>query len=595
MRWSIRTRLLSILALPILAALALMALYVSSLRQDQLAVGPTTIDKWVPFASAVGVAVHELQRERGTGAGFIGSKGSKFSAELEAQRHRSDAALAELDQILTSIPANFSPLFPERLASARRELSGLVTIRASVSNISVSTADNVAWYSRTISAWLDVIAEGPGEAHARELATALRAHLHLLWAKEGAGIERAILNGTFTNDRFAPGLYARLLGVLAMQELHVHEFRIAANQTQQGVLDKALEGTEARDALKMRTTALDKPIAGGFAVEPGRWWAAQTAKIDQLKGVEDSLRDDMVVLAQQLQSRADQTVLVSSATAVALVAFVLAVALVLLRSVVQPLRLVRDELDASARQVQMAAGQLAQGSQHLADSAQRQAAGLSTVTASITDIAEQARSTAERSAAVAQRSQIMAGRAAAGSQAAQRLDTSIRAIADNAQRSAGIVKEIDLIAFQTNLLALNAAIEAARAGEAGRGFAVVAEEVRRLSQRSADAARSTAELITASRSSADEGVVATQEVSGLLKGIGDEAQVVAQSVDQSSSDVGAQAMAMAKATESLGTIDITTQTIAASSEETAAAGTELAAQASALDEQVRVLGKVVDG
>jgi methyl-accepting chemotaxis protein len=68
-------------------------------------------------------------------------------------------------------------------------------------------------------------------------------------------------------------------------------------------------------------------------------------------------------------------------------------------------------------------------------------------------------------------------------------------IRNSANSISSVSDVIESIAFQTNILALNAAVEAARAGQHGKGFAVVADEVRELSNKSAESARKTSELI----------------------------------------------------------------------------------------------------
>ena len=316
---------------------------------------------------------------------------------------------------------------------------------------------------------------------------------------------------------------------------------------------------------------------------------------DQIRHMLEWNQDQANRVSVEMVATAHQARTQSSLIAAGVLVLALFAGWFITRSINHTLQSITADLDDAAAQVASASGQVSASSQSLAEGSSEQAASLEETSSSLEELA----SMTKRNDDSAQSAKLLSGetrRAAdAGNTDMAEMRLAMDAIKSSSDDIAKIIKTIDEIAFQTNILALNAAVEAARAGEAGAGFAVVAEEVRALAQRSATAAKETADKIEDSIAKSEHGAAISAKVASSLDIIVDKARRVDDLVAGIASASQEQNSGIGQINAAVGQMDKVTQANAGNAEETAAAAEELSGQSGSLKDIVGQLRLLVGG
>lgn len=295
------------------------------------------------------------------------------------------------------------------------------------------------------------------------------------------------------------------------------------------------------------------------------------------------LREAETQLAQTIRNvQRRQSIIGILTTAVIAGLFAVLATIVVQRQIAAPLARAIDHLTGTADELQSSSNQISTASHSLAEGASTQAASLEETSASLEELSAMTTHNTNSAQGAADTASKARQAAETGTTHVQALDQAVHAIQTSSSNVARILKTIDQIAFQTNILALNAAVEAARAGQAGLGFGVVADEVRALAQRSAQAAKETAQMIHESIEASQRGVDIGTQVTRSFQEIAENVRRVDTLVAEIAAASKEQSQGITQITTAIRQMDQVTQSNAAGAEETASASAMLKTQAGAL-------------
>ena len=248
-------------------------------------------------------------------------------------------------------------------------------------------------------------------------------------------------------------------------------------------------------------------------------------------------------------------------------------------------QMISDVRDSVSR-VSGSAAQIASGNSDLASRTEQQSAAVVETAASMEQLTSTVKNNTDNARHASQIASDASKNAHKGGEVVQNVVKTMDDIAASSKKIADITAVINGIAFQTNILALNAAVEAARAGEQGRGFAVVAGEVRALSQRSSQAAKDIAALISESVERTGVGSALVAEAGKTMESIVNSVSRVNDIMEEISSASEEQSRGIEQISRAITELDSTTQ-------QNATLVSESSSNANTLEEQATLLERMV--
>lgn len=199
--------------------------------------------------------VHELQKERGMSAGYLGTDGKNFAGEIPEQRKITDEKRVLVNTIINNFRINNTLI--EAVDIAVSHYSTLDEHRVTIDDLSIPDAEGISYFTNLNAKLLKIISIVSKTASNEIIVVKTNTYVTFLRAKEFAGIERAIMTNVFARDAFDEGGFYKFLILMSSQELNIDAFKQLASKEELHFYNEKIKDPVFSEIQKMRDIAIE--------------------------------------------------------------------------------------------------------------------------------------------------------------------------------------------------------------------------------------------------------------------------------------------------------------------------------------------------
>jgi len=242
----------------------------------------------IHLADSISELLNETQKERGAGAGFIGSGGKKFASILEKQRKLTDEKIIIFKESFKNV--NLPIILQKKTDISIGLLNKLPIIREKINNLKFSLIDELDFYTKIDNSLLEIVETYMDISKNFYLLKSIDSYTSFLRVKELVGLERGLMTAVISENKWEKGFYTKYISLMVNQKIYLDK---SLSITDESIVKhyKKISKNEVFEKVKKIEKILKNNLDGDFGINSVDFYMLLTKKIDLLTEVDEKMNN----------------------------------------------------------------------------------------------------------------------------------------------------------------------------------------------------------------------------------------------------------------------------------------------------------------